>query len=232
MNTQSHPKVLSNNGQQCLQKLLRIWLGFERDLSNVPVIQRLERGLLSKNDYRNLLFNLRQQVIEGSRWITRCASSFDRDYADIRSQVIGHAHDEHRDYEMLERDYVSAGGTLESIRSGSKNIGSEALHGFMMHRSGQPNPVDMLGAMWIIEGLGNKMANTWADKVSELMGANPDCCTFMRYHAEHDDAHMDELYEMIDRVCQTEEQVSAIERTANVVARLYLLQLEEVDNAQ
>ena len=42
--------------------------------------------------------------------------------------------------------------------------------------------------------------------------------------------HLDKLYQMIDRVCQREEHTAAIVQTAKVVARLYLLQLEEVDN--
>lgn len=229
-------KVLTPLGQKCLQSLLLIWLDFERQLGQVPVIARLEQGRLSREDYQRLLMNLRQQVIEGSRWITRCASSLDRDYADVRSMVIHHASDEHRDYEMLERDYVAAGGVAEAIRAGTRNIGSEALHGFMMYRSGQPNPVDMIGAMWIIEGLGNKMASSWAERVEQSLGgtsAGADMPTrFMRYHGEHDEAHLEELYELIDRVCESEEQHAAIVRTARVVARLYLLQLEEVDHEQ
>lgn len=223
-------KVLTPQGQRCLQALLRVWFEFERGLSGVPVVQRLERGRLSLDDYRRLLLNMRQQVIEGSRWISRCASSMDRSYADVRSQVIGHAHDEHRDYEMLEQDYVAAGGELATIQNAERNIGSEALHGFLMYRAGRPNPVDLIGAMWIIEGLGHKMAAEWARCVDEALGENATMTRFMRYHGDNDETHMEKLYTLIDRVCQTDAQLKAIERTAKVVARLYLIQLEEVDN--
>ena len=229
MDAKENNQVLTPTGQKCLRSLLAIWLNFERELGTVPIIQRLEQDRLSQEDYRQLLLNMRQQVIEGARWITRCASSFDREYADVRSSVIGHAYDEHRDYEMLERDYCAAGGDLETIQNGTRNIGSEALHAFMMYRSDQSNPVDMIGAMWIIEGLGNKMAMQWADKVDALLGDGIQASTFMRYHGENDEAHMQELYELIDRMCQNESQLAAIERTAQVVARLYLLQLEEID---
>src|SRR5690606_20976493 len=101
---------LNVHAQQCLQQLLRIWFDFERRLNRVPIIRRLEAGSFTLEDYQSLLLNLRQQVIEGSRWITRCASSFDRNYSDVRSSIIGHAKDEHRDYEMLEADYLEAGG--------------------------------------------------------------------------------------------------------------------------
>lgn len=224
-------KVLTERGQRCLQALLAVWFDFERGLGNVPVIQRLEQGRIGLEDYRHLLLNMRQQVIEGSRWISRCASSFDRDYADVRSEVLTHAVDEHKDYEMLEQDYVNAGGGLDDIRNAARNTGSEALHGFLMYRASQHNPADLLGAMWIIEGLGNKMAANWATYIEEAFGDQTQITRFMKYHGENDVDHLEKLYQLIDRLCQTEEQMAAIIRTAKVVARLYILQLEEVDNA-
>lgn len=223
-------KTLSRHGQTCLQELMRIWFQFERDLNRVPVIKRLESGHFTTDDYRKLLLNLRQQVIEGSRWITRVASSFDRNYADVRSIVIGHAKDEHRDYEILEQDYLSIGGNLNDIQAASRNAGTEALHAFLMYRAGHPNPVDMIGAMWIIEGLGQKMAGGWSDRIIELVGVEPSQVSFMRYHGENDDAHMNKLYQLLDRVCQTERNVDDIVRTAIVTGRLYIIQLEEIDH--
>ncbi len=217
-------------GEDCLQGLMRIWFDFERQLGRVPVIQRLERGRFPLEDYRRLLLHLRQQVVEGARWITRGASSFDRDFADVRSLVIEHAREEHRDYELLEADYVAAGGERRAIVEGERNAGSEALHAFMMYRASQPNPVDLIGAMWIIEGLGQKMAADWARRVEAATGGDGGHTRFMRYHGENDDAHLDKLYALLDRVCRDAADRRAILRTARVVARLYALQLEEVDH--
>jgi hypothetical protein len=223
------PEVLTELGQATLRRLLRAWFDFDRRLARVPVIARLDSGTFTREDYQRLLLNLRQQVIEGSRWISRCASSFDRDHADIRSVVIGHAYDEHRDYEVLEQDYVASGGRLEVIRSRPRNPGSEALHGFLMYRASEPNPVGLLGAMWIIEGLGQKMANEWAKRIEQLTGFGHDATRFMRYHGANDDSHLDKLYGLLDRVCVSESIADDILRVAAVVARLYALQLEEID---
>lgn len=225
-------RVLTTLGQNCLQSLLKIWLDFDFSLNNVPIVKRLEQGRLSLEDYQHLLLNLRQQVIEGSRWISRSASSFDRDYADVRSIVIGHATEEHRDYLLLEQDYVAAGGKLENIQSAKKNMGSEALHGFLMYRASQPNPVDLIGAMWIIEGLGNKMATRWSTFINQQFSFESKATTFMDYHGENDENHLDELYKLIDRVATSTKNVEDIIRTAKVVAKLYKLQLEEVDNEE
>lgn len=225
----ARPEALSGLGQATLRQLLRTWFDFERRLSRVPIIQRLETGTFTRDDYQRLLLNLRQQVVEGSRWISRCASSFDRDHADVRSVVIGHAHDEHRDYEVLERDYVATGGDLATIRARSRNPGSEALHGYLMHRASEPNPVGLLGAMWIVEGLGEKMAKDWAARIERLAGVGEAGTRFLRYHAGNDAAHMDRLYGLLDRLCTTEAISEDILRTAAVVGRLYALQLEEID---
>jgi 3-oxoacyl-[acyl-carrier-protein] synthase-3 len=222
--------IMNPNAQVCLQHLLRVWLGFERDLSTVPLLRRLDLGTYTVEDHLCLLRNLRQQVIEGSRWITRTASSFDRHHAEIRSTVIAHAVDEHRDYELLEKDYVASGGRLEDILGMERNVGSEALHGFLMYRASRNNPVDLLGAMWIIEGLGEKMARSWAERIHELTGLGEDATRFMTYHGHNDGDHMQRFYRTLDEVCTDEKTTMAIVKTAQVVARLYRLQLEELNH--
>ena len=227
---QQEEHTLNPYAQEALRGLMRTWMDFERQLAKVPILRRLDLGTFTVEDYQRLLFNLRAQVVEGARWITRAASSFDRDHAMVRSIVISHAKDEHRDYEILEQDYARAGGELAAIQSGERNIGSEALAAFLMHQASQTNPVDMLGAMFIIEGLGEKMAANWAQRICELTGLPEEATTFLRYHGANDEDHMERFYDMLDMVTTTESSAKAIQKTAKVVARLYALQLEELDN--
>ena len=224
------PDVLTPTGQQTLRELMRAWFAFERNLAKIPIIRRLDAGTFNREDYQSLLRNLRPQVVEGSRWISRCASSFDRAHSELRSVILGHARDEHRDFEVLERDYVAAGGVLEDIQTAPRNIGTEVFHAYMMHTASQPNPIGMLGAMWMIEGLGEKMAKNWAEQIRELTGLGEDATAFLSYHGHNDDAHMDKLYAMLDRMATTEQRGAQISKTARIVGRLYLLQLEEIDH--
>jgi hypothetical protein len=226
----TRPAALTDLGQATLRRLVREWFDFERRLGGVPIIRRLDVGTFTRSDYQRLLLNLRPQVVEGSRWISRCASSFDRDHADIRSVILRHAHDEHRDYEVLEQDFAATGGDLATIRAQPKNPGSEAMHAFLMHKESEPNPGGLLGAMWIIEGLGEKMASSWADRIEALTGCDSACTRFLRYHGGNDDSHMDKLYGLIDRICTNERISSDVVMTARIVARLYAWQLEEIDS--
>ena len=88
----------------------------------------------------------------------------------------------------------------------------------------------MIGAMWIIEGLGQKMACDWATRIDERIEGNGEYTKFMLYHAENDSTHIEKMYSLIDRVCQSESDVNDILRTARVVGKLYVMQLQEIDN--
>jgi 3-oxoacyl-[acyl-carrier-protein] synthase-3 len=213
-----------------MRRLAQVWIDFEGRLNQVPIVDKINRGKLRVEDYKLLLLNLRQQVMEGARWISRAASNITIDAFELRSMFIGHAADEHRDYQMIERDYISVGGTLEEITHAEKNLGSEALSAWMFHRASQENPFDLFGAMFIIEGLGNRMAKRWGTKIKEQLGLKNEQVSFLIYHGVNDASHFEKLENAINSGLLTERLVERIVKTAKVTARLYALQLEELGN--
>lgn len=216
--------------QGLVRDLARVWLEFESSLGRVPIVRKLHAGQFQLEDYKRLLLNLRQQVVEGGRWIARAASNVTIDAFDIRSSFIGHAQEEHRDYQMLERDYVSVGGDLADIQGAPKNIGSEALSAWMFQRASRENPFDLLGAMFIIEGLGQQVAHRWARSIREQLGLNEDQVSFLAYHGVNDERHFEKLEKALSHPRLDETIASEIVKTAKVTARLYRLQLEELDH--
>jgi 3-oxoacyl-[acyl-carrier-protein] synthase-3 len=216
--------------QSLVRQLTRVWIDFEQQLSRVPIIDRLERGRLTVEDYRAFLLNLRQQVIEGSRWIARAASSLTAEHLELRALFVQHARDEGRDYQMLERDFVSAGGDPALIPSTPKNIGSEALSAWMFHRASEPNPLDLLGAMFIIEGLGNRLALRWGEAIRDQLGLTDAQVSFLLYHGANDPTHFEKLEQALGSGILTPALAERIVKTAKVTARLYRLQLEELGN--
>lgn len=219
------------NGEDVLRALVQVWADFSSRLDRVPLIDKLNRGKFRMEDYRLLLMNHRQQVVEGGRWIARAASSIDDKFFDIRSKFMRHCVTEHRDFRMLEDNYVSVGGDLEDIRNGEKNIGTEALNAFMFHRASQPNPFDLLGAMFIIEGLGQHKAGEWGAAIRDQLGLRDEQVSFLLYHAANDENHMEEFHEILHSGILAEKETGrSIVKTARVTARLYQLQLEEIGN--
>jgi len=170
------------------------------------------------------------QVIDGSRWIARAASSITPEYFPIRSAFIAHTSDEHRDFEMLERNYAAAGGSLEEIRAGRKNIGSEALSSYVLQRASQENPFELVGTMFIVEGLGQRIARKWGERIQEQLRLENDAVSFFLYHSESDVKHFQRLDQVIAAGILTEKMVADIVKCAKVTARLYALQLEEIGN--
>jgi 3-oxoacyl-[acyl-carrier-protein] synthase-3 len=216
--------------QELIRELAMVWFEFEDRLQRVPIVKKLFEGRFTLEDYRTLLFNLRQQVVDGSRWIARAASSITPDYFPIRSAFIMHTSDEHRDFEMLERNYALAGGNLDDIRSGQKNVGSEALSAYILQRAGQENPFDLIGAMFIVEGLGQRIARRWGEKVQETLGLKNEAVSFFLYHSDSDVVHFQRLDLAIAAGILTKKLVADIVKCAKVTARLYALQLEEIGN--
>ncbi|HEY2446145.1 MAG TPA: iron-containing redox enzyme family protein [Rhizomicrobium sp.] len=217
--------------QTVMRGLIKAWTDFAADLDTVPLIDKLLRGKFRIEDYRLLLVNHRQQVIEGARWIARAASSVTSDYVEQRSVFLKHAVAEHRDYKMLESNYVASGGHLEEIVNAEKNIGTEALHAFMYQRASETNPFDLLGAMFIIEGLGQNKAGDWGRRIKEQLSLNDEQVSFLLYHGANDENHMQQFETVLSSgILDIPGTDKKIVKTARIVARLYRLQLEEMGN--
>jgi 3-oxoacyl-[acyl-carrier-protein] synthase-3 len=214
-----------------LEELALVWAGFEHHLARVPLVQRIESYEATLDDYRNLLYNLRQQVKEGARWITRAASNITSEHADLRAEFIEHADEEQLDFRMLDDDYVAIGGDRSHIENGVKNPGSEALSAFMFNQASRENPFDLLGAMYIIEGLGANKATRWVEMISDQLDLDESQTRFLTYHGGADEEHTEKMFSILRSDLITPEIARSIVHTARVVARLYALQLEEVQDA-
>jgi 3-oxoacyl-[acyl-carrier-protein] synthase-3 len=221
----------SDTSTWLLEELALVWAGFEHHLARVPLVQRIESYQATPEDYRNLLYNLRQQVKEGARWITRAASNITSEYADLRAEFIEHAAEEQLDFRMLDDDYVAVGGDRAHIEAGVKNPGSEALSAFMFNQASRENPFDLLGAMYIIEGLGANKATRWVELIRDQLDLDETQTRFLTYHGGADEEHTEKMFSILRSDLITPEIARSIVHTARVVARLYALQLEEVDHA-
>lgn len=213
---------------ETLRKLAVVFADFEQRLEATPLIRKLQRGRFELADYHAFLVNLRQQVKDGALWMSRAASNIGEAHLELRSTLMRHAVTEHRDFRLLDADFVAAGGELETIRRAPKNVGSEALSAWMFHEASKPDPFGLLGAMWIIEGLGSIKAKPWGQKVKERLNLPDEAVQFLLYHGDNDAEHMEEFREMLRMVLPDAQVAERIVTTARVTARLYALQIEEI----
>ncbi|MEO6380264.1 MAG: iron-containing redox enzyme family protein [Caulobacteraceae bacterium] len=211
-----------------LRDLAVVWTRFEAQLEATPLIRKLTRGRFELADYHAFLVQLRQQVKDGALWMSRAASNIDETHLELRSTLMRHAVTEHRDFRILEADFVASGGALETILAGEKNVGSEALSAWMFHEASRPNPFGLLGAMFVIEGLGSIKAAEWGLRVCKRLELPPEAARFLLYHGENDVEHMREFADMLRLALPDPTVAARIVRCAEVTARLYALQIEEI----
>jgi len=84
--------------------------------------------------------------------------------------------------------------------------------------------------MFIIEGLGRRVAARWAERIREVLHLRPQQVSFLAYHSASDDIHFERLDAAVQSGILTDKLVDDIVTAAKVVARLYVLQLEEIGN--
>ncbi|MEE2567436.1 iron-containing redox enzyme family protein [Hyphobacterium marinum] len=214
--------------QSVLRKLAIVWTEFEGELEATDLIRKLNRGQLRLTDYQAFLVNLRQQVVDGACWIARAASNISEDHFELRSTLIRHAATEHRDYRLLEDDFCATGGTRDAIRTANKNPGSEALSAWMFHTASKPDPFDMIGAMFIIEGLGSTKAAGWGRAVADQLGLDKKAVSFLLYHGENDADHMEEFEDMLRLLPLDSALETRIVTCARVTGRLYAMQIGDI----
>jgi 3-oxoacyl-[acyl-carrier-protein] synthase-3 len=211
-----------------LRKLAIAWTEFEARLEATPLVRKLTRGRFELADYHVFLINLRQQVKDGALWMSRAASNIDEEHLELRSRLMRHAVTEHRDFRLLEADYAATGGDLDTIRNAEKNIGSEALSAWMFNEASRPNPFGLLGAMFIIEGLGSLKAAPWGRLVQKQLAVPDDAVSFLLYHGGNDAEHIREFEAMLRLVLPDAATAARIVTCARVTGRLYALQIEEI----
>lgn len=215
------------------------WLGRELAIAwtqllsyfeQTPIVQEINGKTITIEGYRATSLNMCQQIREGSCWITRAASSMDAFHEPLRNALIKHAAEEHLDFHMLERDFVSVGGSLDEIKTQPKNVGSEALSAYIFQIASEPNPIHVLGATFIIEGVGTKFAMKWAENIKAATGLTDQNVSFLVYHGKNDVDHYANLVKLLQSPYITPLVACKIAKTARVVARLYALQLAELNN--
>ena len=67
-------------------------------------------------------------------------------------------------------------------------------------------------------------------EIQEQLELDESQIKFLLYHSESDDVHFERLDKAVQSGILTDELVADIVKTAKVVARLYVLQLEEIGN--
>jgi 3-oxoacyl-[acyl-carrier-protein] synthase-3 len=83
-----------------------------------------------------------------------------------------------------------AGGTANAIEDLRRNPGGEALNAYMHSLASQPNPLGLLGAIYIIEGTGQRIIPALLPLLQQQLDLPPQAFRFLTYHGDNDVSHL------------------------------------------
>ncbi|HTU56804.1 MAG TPA: iron-containing redox enzyme family protein [Polyangiales bacterium] len=211
-----------------LRELASIWHGYQTRLFRTPTLRKITTGTFARADYLAWMESWIPQVRFGSHWMRRAADSLEGPFASLTPLIREHARDESEDYGILFDDYKSIGGAAESIDDLRRNPGGEALNAFMFRLAEQPNPVGLLGGIYIIEGTGQRVIPALLPNLRRLLPLPERAFRFLQYHGENDQHHLARWLSAAEQVLAHDDEQGSLRarivETARDVSELYLLQ--------
>ena len=139
---------------ELLTELASIWHDYRSRVWRTPLVRQIRERRFALPDYLNWMENWIPQVREGSKWMREGAASLGQPYEALAALIGVHAGEEQDDFMILFNDYRKAGGSVADIDALRRNPGGEALNAYLHGLAATPNPIGLLGAIYIIEGTG------------------------------------------------------------------------------
>ena len=214
-----------------LTELASIWHDYRSQVWRTPLVRRIRSGQMQASDYVHWMRQWVPQVREGSKWMREGAASLTGDYAALASLMGVHAGEEQNDFKILHQDYLNASGTVTDIDALRRNPGGEALSSYLHSLAATPNPIGLLGAIYIIEGTGQRIVPSLLPLLRQSLALGPECFRFLEYHGANDEHHLERwltAVQMVMALDETGDAPRAIAATARNTAALYLMQFHHI----
>ena len=219
----------SSRASRLIQDLTSVWHDYRSRAWRTPLIRKLTSGQFTKADYVRWMACWIPQVREGSRWMVAGASNLDARFSALAALVSKHAGEERNDFKILFEDYRTAGGEATAIEELRRNPGGEALNAYMHALAAGANPVGLLGAIYIIEGTGQRIIPALLPLLRQQLDVPAQAFRFLSYHGENDASHLARWLTAVEMAVELypgcEEHIVNVARST---AALYVLQMEHV----
>jgi len=216
--------------QKLLRELAGVWHDYRSQAWRTPIVSHIVRGAVTQAEFVRWMEDWIPQVQQGSVWMRKAVANLDAAHARLRELVTAHADDEQYDFRILFRDYRRAGGPVERIEDLRRNPGGEALNAYLHARAERPNPVGLLGAIYVIEGTGQRIVPALLPALRRQLGLPLEAVRFLHYHGENDVNHLARWLDCAGLALEAGGAAAAadIVDTARKTAQLYLMQLDSL----
>jgi 3-oxoacyl-[acyl-carrier-protein] synthase III len=213
-----------------LQALAGVWHDYRSRAWRTPLVQAIVRRQFTTADYLRWMESWVPQVREGSLWMREAVASMQPPFTALSDLIEHHARDEQFDFKILFEDYQRAGGRVARLDDLKRNPGGEALNSYLHASAAQPSPVGLLGAIYIIEGTGQRIIPALLPLLQAQLRLPGQPYRFLSYHGANDENHLTRWLQAVSLV-QSLDPSGAVDAQILAVARrcqtLYLMQWED-----
>jgi len=214
-----------------LTELAAIWHDYRSRVWRTPLVRTLREGRFQVEDYVRWMSSWIPQVREGAKWMREATVSLSDAYAPLAGLVDLHAGEEQDDFKILFNDYRLAGGTAQRVEDLRRNPGGEALNAYLHALAATRDPIGLLGAIYIIEGTGQRIVPALLPMLKANLPLPPDAFRFLEYHGHNDEHHLARWLAAVGMALDCADRglaERAIADTARRTAALYLMQFQHV----
>ena len=222
------PHAAPDQLRELLTGLANSWHNYRSDVWRSPIIHKLVSNQFNQDDYRQWTAQWVPQVREGSKWMREAVQSLSDEYAALGELIETHAGDEQNDFMSLYPDYQAAGGTamLDDLR---RNPGGDALNTYLHGLAARPNPVGLLGAIYIIEGTGQRIIPALLPLLRKQVNLPANAFRFLDYHGANDEHHLARWLKAVEITLAINPRAATlILQTAKRTAQLYQMQFDHI----
>lgn len=216
---------------ELLTELASIWHDYRSRVWRTPLVRQIRERRFALPDYLNWMENWIPQVREGSKWMREGAASLAEPYQALAALIGVHAGEEQDDFMILFNDYRKAGGRAADIDVLRRNPGGEALNAYLHGLAATRNPIGLLGAIYIIEGTGQRIVPALLPLIKAGLKLPPEAFRFLEYHGHNDENHLNRWLAAVEMAMALDGEGKAARRivdTAHHTAALYLMQFQHV----
>lgn len=225
------PGAAPDGLRDLLTELASIWHDYRSQVWRTPLVRKIRERRFAVPDYLNWMAQWVPQVREGSLWMREGAASLTGDYQTLAALIDVHAGEEQNDFQILFDDYRKAGGPVSDIAQLRRNPGGEALNAYLHGLAATPNPIGLLGAIYVIEGTGQRIVPALLPLLKASLKLPPDVFRFLEYHGHNDEHHLSRWLMAVEMVMAIDPGGDAprkIVETARHTAALYLMQFQHI----
>ncbi len=212
-----------------LTELGAVWHDYRSNVWRTPLVTTLRERRFATPDYIKWMGDWIPQVRQGTKWMRKATAGLSAQYAPLAALIAVHAGEEQDDFKILYSDYRKAGGTVEDIDALQRNPGGEALNAYLHALAATPDAIGLLGAIYIIEGTGQRIIPALLPLLKASLALPPDAFRFLEYHGQNDEHHLERWLVAVALALDCDESGTAerqIIDTARRTAAMYLMQFQ------